>query len=297
MGTKQYALQAVNGQQIIVSPGAPLEAQQIVLAWDTYPTGGTATVEMQMAGSNVWLPLYKGNNLPLTAPIALAAWAGVARYRITVAGLVLGPGVGFAAWLATGVGEGFPSGAFVGLRALTVQPYSEANVKNGVQYYARAAWPASDPIVTGAAGARKIWVKTGAKQVLVKLRDFQYVAEELQLQIFRGPTGVVGGTDLTIHNYNAVNPVASTVLAKKNVTTTTDGVEIDGNDFEYFFGESTAGNRSSVSIPQGRERVLPPNTEFIVKIQNNSSGGGSAARVQYYLDWYEGGTDLPAVNP
>lgn len=292
MATKQYPLDAVNGQQIIVNPGAGLEAQQIVLGWETYPTSGTATVEMQMAGSNVWVPLYRGNNLPLTAPIALAGWAGVRAYRITVAGLVLGPGVGFSAWLATGVGEGFPSGAFVGLRALTIQPYTEANVKNGVQYYARAAWPLTDTIAAGS--TRKVFVTTGAKQVVVKLRDFQYVAEELVLRIFRTPTGVTGGTPLVIHNYNGVNPVATTLTATKNVTTITDGVEFDGTDPEYFFGSTNAPQRSSNSIPQGRERVLPPNTTFLVTIQNTGTG---VARAQYFLDWYEGGTDLPAVNP
>ena len=46
----------------------------------------------------------------------------------------------------------------------------------------------------------------------------------------------------------------------------------------------------ALGAPDGRERVLPPNTSYIVAITN--SGGGNA-RCRYFLDWYEGGTDLP----
>lgn len=293
MSTKQYLLNLANGQQTFDIIGAPGATQQIVLACTAYPGAGTVTVESRFVGSNTWQPLYKGNNLPMTAPVVLAAFGAIAGYRVTLAGIV--GGAGLSAWVSQGEAQGFPDGAFVGLRALTVQPYTEANVKNGVQFYARAVWPAADAIPTGT--SRKIWFKTNAKPVLVKLRDFQFVAEEMNLRIFRTPTGVTLGTDLVIHNYNAVNPVATTVQAKKNVTTVTDGVEIDGSDPEYFFGATTAGNRSQVSIPQGRERVLPANSEFLVVISNLSTGGGSAARCSYYLDWYEGGSDLPAVNP
>lgn len=291
MSTNQYPLNLANGQQIIPVSGAGMATQQVILTCDTYPAAGTVAVELQMPGQSGWTPVYKGNNLPLTGPVSLAAWGPVARYRVTIAGLGAG-GAGLSMWVSQGDGLGFPDGAFVGLRALTTQPYTEANVKNGVQYYARAVWPLTDLITAGS--TRKIWVKTGAKQVLVKTRDFQYVAEELRLQIFVDPTGVTVGTALTIHNYNAINPVATTVQAKKNVTTVTDGTEIDGSDPEYFFGSANAAQRASNSIPQGRERVLPPNKEFIVAISNTGSG---TARASYFLDWYEGGTDLPPVNP
>lgn len=147
-----------------------------------------------------------------------------------------------------------PDGLFSGTRAITIQPYTEANVKNGVQFYVRAVWPAADPIVTGEPGSRLIWFKTGAKQVVVKLRDMLYVAEELRLRLFRAPTGVAGGTDLVIHNYNGVNPVATTCIGKKNVTVATLGTEFDGDDPEYFFGEATSGNRRRLS---GTGAVLP----------------------------------------
>lgn len=240
-------------------------------------------------------PTLTGENFKAVTPSAAGEWTfdgPCGRLRISLAGT--NAVTAFArVWRGDDARSGIPPGAFTGLRALTVQPYTEANVKNGLQFYVRAVWPTADPIVTGEPGSRLIWFKTGAKQIVVKLRDMLYVAEELRLRLFRTPTGVTGGTDLVIHNYNGVNPVATTCLAKKNVTVTTLGTEFDGGDPEYFFGEATSGNRTPTSIPQGRERILPPNTEFIVQLTNLSTGGGSAARVQYYLDWYEGGTDLP----
>jgi hypothetical protein len=188
---------------------------------------------------------------------------------------------------------GMPAGLFEGSRAITVQPYTEANVKNGVEYYLRAAWPESDPIATGT--TRKLYFQTGAKKVIVKLRDLHYVGEELAIRLYANPVGVSGGTALAIHNFNNVNPVATSVIdARKNVTTVSDGVEIDGGDPEYLYGASSASQRSQLAIPVGRERIIPANSGFIVAITNTASGGGAAAaRVQYFLDWFEGEPDLP----
>lgn len=181
-----------------------------------------------------------------------------------------------------------PDGAFSGLRAIITQPYTEANVKNGLQFYARAVWPIGDEIAT--LTSRKLWFRTNAKPVIVKLREFQYIAEELKIQLFIGPTGVTGGTNLTIHNYNGVGAVATTVQAKKNVTITSNGTEFDAGDPEHFFGSTTQPQRSVAVALQGRERIIAANTEFAIVITNTGTG---SARVQYLLDFYEGGTDLP----
>lgn len=181
-----------------------------------------------------------------------------------------------------------PDGAFTGLRAITVQPYTEANVKNGVQYNIRAVWPMADTIAAGT--SRKLFFQTTSKPVIVKLRELQYLAEELKIELFQTPTGVSGGTPLTVHNYNGVSPVATTVVATKNVTTITNGAQFDAADPEYFFGSANAPQRQSSSIPQGRERILPANSTFLVMISNTGTG---EARAQYFLDFYEGNTDLP----
>lgn len=176
--------------------------------------------------------------------------------------------------------------SFIGLRALVTQAYTEANIKNGLEYYVRISYPLNNEIAGGQ--SRKIHFQTGAKQVLVKLRRFEYVGEELQIQIFSSPTGVTGGTAVVINNWNAVSPVATTVTCKRDVTTVTNGAPLESSP-EYFFGAVNAPARNLVSSPEERERVIPANSEFLVVITNNN---GASARCQYLLDWYEGDTDF-----
>lgn len=284
-----YPLDLVATPQVVPLAGAPGPFHNIILAFDTAPSAGTVLIEYRNLADPVWRPISHANGVTITSGYFQVRLDGsVAALRITFTGLV--GGAGPRIWDDI---RDIPAGLYTGLAAVTTQPYTEANVKNGLQFYVRAVWPTADPIVTGEAGSRLIWFKTGAKPVIVKLRDMLYVAEELRLRLFRAPTGVSLGTDLVIHNYNGIAPVTTTCLAKKNVTVASLGTEFDGGDPEYFFGEATSGNRTPTSIPQGRERILPANTEFIVQLTNLSTGGGSAARVQYYLDWYEGGTDLP----
>lgn len=207
--------------------------------------------------------------------VSLAGVAGYTTYRVLI-------------WRTEDPLEMIPDGSFSGLRAIITQPYTEANVKNGLQYNLRATWPLTDTIAAGT--TRKIWFKTNAKPVIIKLRELQFIAEELTLRLFRGPTTVTLGTDLTVHGYNAASQVPTTILAKKNVTTVSDGTEFDAGNAESFFGSANDPQRGVAFALQGRERILPANTEFIVSITNSGTG---VARVQYFLDWYEGNTDLP----
>ena len=255
-----------------------------------YDAGGVEITPTGVATISV-SPTLTGENFKTVYPSALGQWSfdgPAARLRVSLAGTNAVTAY-VRVWRGDDSRSGIPPGAFTGLRAMTVQFYPEANVKNGLQFNLRAVWPLLDQIATGT--ARKIWFKTNAKPVIVKLREFQYIAEEIKLELFQAPTGVSGGTDLLIHNYNGVNPVATTVQAKKNVTITNNGTQFDHNDAEYFFGSANDPQRqSATAFPTGRERILPANTEFAIVITNTGTGN---ARVQYYLDFFEGGTDLP----
>lgn len=279
-----YPLDLVLTPQVVPLAGSPGPFHNIILAFDTAPTGGTALIEYRNLADPTWKPVSHASGVTITSGFFQVRLDGsVAALRITFSGLVGGSGA--RVWDDT---SAIPSGLYSGLSAITTQPYTEANVKNGLQFNIRASWPLTDPIATGT--ARKIWFKTNAKPVIVKLRELQYLAEELKIELFSGPTGVSGGSDLVVHNYNAVSPVATTVQAKKNVTITSNGTAFDSADPEYFFGGSNDPQRQIATILQGRERILPANTEFAVVITNT---GGGSARVQYFLDFYEGGTDLP----
>lgn len=287
MNAQWFPLVLADGVQPVVLPGELLGQQGFMLAASTPPGAGVVHVEYRRPNSSEWLTPSGGAAAPLTAPVALSFFDLVAEYRLTLSGVV--GGANLSLWVATTQGEGFPAGAFTGSRALTVQPYTEANVKNGLEYYLRAVWPIGDEIPAGQ--TRKMYFLTGDKIVIVKSRELLYVAEQLTLRLFRSPTGVSGGTPLNIHNFNNVNPVPTTLqTVLKNVTTVADGVEFDGGNADHFFGETGVGQRSQHAIPEGRERIIPPNTGFIVAIANTGSG---SARVQYRLEWYEGTPDLP----
>lgn len=288
----KFTVPPVNGQYIFDVPDVAdvlLPFHIMTLAYASAPAAGTYSLHCQYVGDTIWHPVEDAQLNPIVAGEIIPFVGIICKYRVTIAGISGGSSLEF--WIASAsewIGPGMPIGLFTGTRAMTVQPYTEANVKNGVQYYLRAVWPTLDQIANGT--DRKLYFKTGAKPVLVKLRELHYIAEELAIQLYINPTTVTGGTTLAIQNYNGVAPVVSTSQAKKNVTTVSDGAEFGGSDPEYFFGATTVASRTANSIPQGRERVLPANTEFIVKISNT---GSQPARVQYYLDWYEGDTDLP----
>jgi len=178
------------------------------------------------------------------------------------------------------------SAAFSGNAGMVVQPFTEANIKRGVQYYLRAAYPTASSVAGGE--SKKILFATGAKPVLVKLRVFEYIGEEFSISLFSNPVVTGSGDPVTVSNWNVVNPVATTSSARKNVTTSSDGTQI--GDTEYFFGSQQQNSRDVHSIPEGRERVIPANSEFLVVIKNEN---GQSGRCQYFLDWYEGGTDIP----
>ena len=176
-----------------------------------------------------------------------------------------------------------------GERAVTIAGYPEQNVKNGLQYYTRIVYPLLSPI--GAGESKSIIFKTTSKKVLVKVRIVHYAAEEVKLELFSNPVfDDQTGTPLTPDNYNGVNPVVSTVQVYKDSTVSVDGSPLDNSDPEHYFGSNANAQRNGNSIPEGRERVLPVDSLYHVKITNTGSGN---ARVQYFLDWYEGEPDLP----
>lgn len=174
-----------------------------------------------------------------------------------------------------------PIGIYEGTRAVVTQSYTEANVKAGVQFYLSAAWPTADPVATGT--PRTVVFSTGATQVLVKTRIVSYIGEEFTIELFEAPV-FSGGTPIFVGNYNGRNPVATSVTAFKDATITDPGTPFPGEP-DYYFGGTNA-NRDASAIPDGRERVLKLNTDYLVRISGNG-------RFSYYIDWYEGDTDIP----
>ena len=286
MSPLQIPLVASASPQEFPVRGTPNGLHELVLAFDTAPSAGTVVIEYSLLGDPTFITLFHANGKSVTSGyLSLRVDGALDRLRVTFTGLV--GGVAPTLWVNT---IEFPADIVSGVRgAMVVQPYTEVNVKHGLQFYARAAWPLSDTISAGE--TVKMHFVTGTKVVLVKIRELTYVAEELVLRLFANPVNASAGTPITIKNYNLRNPQATTIVkAAKNVTTTSDGTEIEPADPEYFFGAGAAGNRTQATSPTGFERVIPPNSSLLLTLQNTGSG---AARAQYFLTWYEGEPDLP----
>lgn len=188
--------------------------------------------------------------------------------------------------VASSVSSAFPDGLFTGLRAMTTQSFTEANIKNGLQFYLRQSWPLGDTFASGE--TKYIYIETGSKKVIVKNRIVKYTGEEFSLSVYTSPVVTTQGTAINIRNYNTVNPVATTLTAyAEPVLSDVGTLAIDP---EYYFGEDGFFFTSSDSIPEDEERVLNENTVFVIAITNN---GGAASRFEYFIDWYEGEPDLP----
>lgn len=173
--------------------------------------------------------------------------------------------------------------AFRGLRAPVTQSYTEANVKSGLQFEASGIAP------TLAAGANfDVEFLTGAKPVIVKGRQISFTGTQVTATVFEAPT-TSGGTTVNSYNLNRINPVATTCSIKTGVTVTATGTQISTPT--YGIGSAGSGNSTNSSyVIEGVERVLKPNTKYLLRITNNDSSTRAVAAV---FSWYEGTPDLP----
>lgn len=247
---------------------------------------GAAVVQPTKEGVLSISPDASGETfVPLTA-YGKGEWrynGPVARVRLSIAGVAGVTAAQAFIWRDDESVEVAPPGAYSGLRALTIQTYNEANIKNGVQYEIASDVPA---LING--GNIDVVFTTGANPVIIKGRIVKFNGISLATRVYRGPT-FTGGTIVPYFNLNDRNPVAGTVIIRSGATVTAPGVEFGAPTFDL--GSTGQGNSSlSTYSVVGNERILAPNTTYLQRITNDS---GATQRVSSYLTWYEGGTDLP----
>lgn len=268
------------------SPVMDASAASMVVLVTYY--NGASVVQPATEGTLSISPDAAGETFTTLNPYGKGEWrynGPVGRVRLSLAGVTSVTSAQAFIWRDDESVETFPPGAFSGLRALTAQSYTEANVKNGVQFYIQHNLPQ----LVATTGVYKLLFTTGAKPVLIKGREMYGIGETFSLQVYKQPTAPTpGGTLLTVQNYNDVGPVASTVTVRGGVATTADGTP--WGDPQRLFGQSAAGQRAGSGLAPGGDRVLKPNSSYLVVFRNTGSG---AADIDYFLTWYEGGTDLP----
>lgn len=179
-----------------------------------------------------------------------------------------------------------PDGLYSGLRAMTVQSYTEANVKNGVQYEV-----SSYNAALGANGNQRTIFITGAKPAAIKARLVAFDGAGIEARVYKAPT-YSGGTSVPYFNLSDINPVTGGVQILAGATITAPGAEFGARS--YLIGSIQPGSQSAGSFSvAGQERSLAPNTTYMLELISMDTA--KAQRVSAYLSWYEGGLDLPEV--
>jgi hypothetical protein len=176
----------------------------------------------------------------------------------------------------------FPDGAFEGTRALTTQPYIEANIKRGLQFEVSSL----NPTLLAAANQDTIFI-TGSKPVIVKARQVSFNGAHLTARVYRG-SAYTGGTPIGYFNLNDQDPAAGTVSILGGATVSDPGTEFGAPTF--MVGTDGVGNSIvGTFATTGSERILRANTTYLLRLTNTDS---VTQRVAAYLTWYEGETDL-----
>lgn len=276
-----------NGQQVFNITGGIQGPSLVTLACTSYPSAGTATLEYQVSGSSAWVLATGGpshtSTLPATAQCNWEVYGAIANLRLTFASLSGGSG---AALAATAIGmRNFPNGIFEGFRAITVQTYLEANVKNGTQFELS--------IFNGtlaAAATQDLIFQTGSLPVLIKDRQIATTATLAEFHSYKSPTFVQGAA-VPVYNENTNPAIAQPTTVSVHLATSVSAVGAEVSAPTYVVGSTGQGQTVvSTFASNGASRVLQPNTTYLGRFVNTS---GSTCAVASFLQWYEGVFDLP----
>lgn len=282
-----YAPSLTNGQQVFLVTGGIQGDALVTLACVSYPSAGAATLEYQVEGSSAWV-LAKGgpshtSTLPATAQCNWEVYGAISSIRLTFSGLVGGSG---AALVVTPVtSRNYPNGIFEGFRAMTTQPYTEANIKNGSQFElsilnASVAVSATVDVI----------FQTGSLPVLVKDRQVATTATLAEYHSYKNPTAVAGAA-LPFYNLNTNTAIAQVSTVSIHLATSVSAVGTEISAPTYVVGGSGIGTATvSTFATNGASRVLVPNTTYLARFINT---GSAPCAVASYLQWYEGVFDIP----
>lgn len=171
---------------------------------------------------------------------------------------------------------------YTGLKALTVQSFSESNSKNGTQFNTQARL-----VSVAAGGTLDLLITTGSKPVLTKGLLVQFTGTQIETTLYKGVTAS-GGNTIPTYSLNTDTFPSMQAVVKANTPTaftiTVAGTQVSPN--EFFYGIADQGNKATPSlIAGGTERVLAPNTTYLRRIWNR---GASACIIDFEATLYEG---------
>lgn len=182
------------------------------------------------------------------------------------------------------IGGNLDERVYTGLKGLTVQPFIEANVKNGSQWEVSfennslASSAYSDTILT-----------TGSEYVLVKSRLLSFTGSEIEASVYKNPT-FTGGSVLTIYNLNTETGGTPLAVMKTGATVSNVGTEVAAKSHAYGTDTNVQQAVGTYNV-NGLERVLQPNTSYLLRIQNQAT---TTIKLAGYITFYEG--EISSLN-
>lgn len=175
-----------------------------------------------------------------------------------------------------------------GYKAVITQSYTEANVKNGVQFSYSSYIPALPT-----SGVVEYVLSVGSKPLAMKGRTFQYDGLGVKVEVFEAPD-ITGGTATgAVRGLNSMNQAVSEVQVLTGMTVNSDGTPFTSE--RHYLGDSGVGNAIATTVSEeifGLETIYKPNTNFLVRV--TSLDATDTQRLASYVTWYEGDFDLPS---
>jgi hypothetical protein len=170
--------------------------------------------------------------------------------------------------------------AFNGLAALGFQDYSEMNKKLGVQ------WEASRLITLGDGALIYSVIKTGQYPVDLKKREFAYSGLGVVANIYLSPEYTGGVSDPLYNMRPSQGQPETQLLSAITLVNGNKGTKCGATI--YAIGNTSNQGQGSTSLAYATNRILEPNSEYLLEILS-LSGQDVAARIEFY----EGNLDLP----
>lgn len=173
--------------------------------------------------------------------------------------------------------NGIDPRVYNGPYAVTTQSFIESNGKRGLSY--EAAFTTN----VGAGANADFIMETGQFITLIKSRQVQFTGLGVTVRVYKNPS-YTGGSIVPQYNLNDFFQVPTDVIVKAGMTVTAVGTEIAAPTFSL--GGSGVGQTliSTFSTP-GAERVLAPNTDYLLRVTNNDS---STRTISGYISWFSG---------
>lgn len=164
-----------------------------------------------------------------------------------------------------------------GPKALTVQPFTEQNIKSGKQFETAAYTP--DAV------SEDILIQTGSQYVIIKAIDLQIDGDGIQYQILSNVTATPG-TAFEVTNLKAGDTNAAETAVSLVDDANTDNA-VTESPLITLIGSTTPGSASTPTqtIP-GLERILQPNTDYLLR--RESLTDEQSQKSAFYMTWHEG---------